>query len=85
MCHLPDHAFACLAGSAVGRRSRNVQVAVQGGSRRPALSKEASLMRNRLLRRATLGTATTLLAAGAVIGAPGTSSAARSTGLRPLR
>ncbi|MDX2928746.1 MULTISPECIES: hypothetical protein [Streptomyces] len=42
-------------------------------------------MRNRLLRRATLGTATTLLAAGAVIGAPGTSSAARSTGLRPLR
>lgn len=36
-------------------------------------------MRNRLLRRATLGTATTLLAAGAVIGAPGTSSAARST------
>ncbi|MBU7599168.1 MULTISPECIES: hypothetical protein [Streptomyces] len=37
-------------------------------------------MRNRLLLRATFGTAATLLAAGAVIGAPGTSSAAPQHG-----
>lgn len=48
-------------------------------------SKEASLMRNRLLRRATLGTVATLLAAGAVLGRPAPPPQTRSMELRRLR